>query len=83
MSEEQRPLSVGFFFVLGHSTIVFVLGVLVACGVRGLGGAVTNRSSILHEASGLVGPVLSGSFLFVIGVLKLTVLVSMVGALAP
>jgi high-affinity nickel-transport protein len=35
MSEEQRPLSVGFFFALGHSTMVFVLSVLVAFGVRG------------------------------------------------
>ena len=40
-------------------------------------------TSSVHEASGLVGPVLSGSFLFVIGVLKLTALVSTVGALAP
>src|SRR5262245_30324558 len=29
MSEGQRPLSTGFFFSLGHSTIVFVLGALV------------------------------------------------------
>jgi high-affinity nickel permease len=46
-------LSVGFFSALGHSTIVFALGSSLA--VCGLGGAVTNRCSILHEASGLVG----------------------------
>ena len=40
MSEGQRPLSVGFFFSLGHSTIVFALGVLVTVGVRGLSGEV-------------------------------------------
>ena len=36
MGEGQRPLSVGFYFSLGHSTIVFVLGLLVVLGVRGL-----------------------------------------------
>ena len=34
MSDGQRPLSVGFFFSLGHSTVVFVLALLIAIGVR-------------------------------------------------
>jgi high-affinity nickel-transport protein len=76
MSEGQRPLSVGFFFSLGHSSIVFALGVLVVVGVRGLSGAVTNGSSTLHEATGLIGPLVSGSFLFAIGILNLIILVS-------
>ena len=37
MAERQRPLSVGFFFSLGHSTIVFVLALLFALGIRALG----------------------------------------------
>ncbi|HEX5146733.1 MAG TPA: HoxN/HupN/NixA family nickel/cobalt transporter [Conexibacter sp.] len=76
MSEGQRPLSVGFFFSLGHSSIVFALGLLVTLGVRGLGGAVENDSSTLHEATGLVGPVVSGTFLVLIGLLNLAILVS-------
>jgi nickel/cobalt transporter (NiCoT) family protein len=76
MNEGQRPLSVGFFFSLGHSTIVFALGVLVVVGIRGLSGAVEDDSSALHEATGLVGPLVSGSFLFVIGLLNLVILVS-------
>src|SRR4051812_19172014 len=79
MNEGQRPLSVGFFFSLGHSTIVFVLGALVVLGVRGLSGAVENESSTLHKATGVVGPVVSGSFLFIIGILNLIILVSVVG----
>jgi high-affinity nickel-transport protein len=79
MSEGQRPLSVGFFFSLGHSTIVFALGALVTLGVRGLSGAVQDDSSTLHQATGLVGPVVSGSFLFLIGILNLIILVSIVG----
>jgi high-affinity nickel-transport protein len=78
MSEGQRPLSVGFFFSLGHSSIVFGLGVLVVLGVRGLSGAVADDGSTLHAAAGLLGPVVSGSFLFLIGVLNLVLLVSIV-----
>ncbi|HEX3294201.1 MAG TPA: HoxN/HupN/NixA family nickel/cobalt transporter [Solirubrobacterales bacterium] len=76
MGDGQRPLSVGFFFSLGHSTIVFALGTLVVVGVRGLSGAVENDSSFLHKATGLVGPVISGSFLVIIGILNLIILVS-------
>ena len=35
MADGKRPLSVGFFFSLGHSTIVFVLALLFAIGPRG------------------------------------------------
>lgn len=78
MSEGQRPLSVGFFFSLGHSTVVFALGVLVVIGVRGLSGAVHDDGSLLHQATGVVGPVVSGSFLLLIGVLNLLILVEVV-----
>jgi high-affinity nickel-transport protein len=76
MSEGQRPLSVGFFFSLGHSTIVFALGLAVVLGVRGLSGAVQDDGSTLHRATGLVGPVASGSFLVLIGLLNLMILIS-------
>jgi high-affinity nickel-transport protein len=78
MSEGQRPLSVGFFFSLGHSTIVFALGALVTLGVRGLSGAVQDKGSALHKATDVVGPVVSGSFLFLIGIVNLVILVSIV-----
>ena len=52
MNEGQRPLSVGFFFSLGHSTLVFALGVLVTVGVRGLSGSRTTiRPSTRPPAS--------------------------------
>jgi nickel/cobalt transporter (NiCoT) family protein len=78
MAEGQRPLSVGFFFSLGHSSIVFALAALLAVGIRGLSGAVERDGSTLHQATGLVGPVVSGSFLFLIGILNLLILVSVV-----
>jgi high-affinity nickel-transport protein len=79
MNEGQRPLSVGFFFSLGHSTIVFALGALVVVGVQGLSGAVTSDSSTLHRATGLLGPAISGSFLCLIGILNLLILVNILG----
>src|SRR4051812_34958645 len=79
MNEGQRPLSVGFFFSLGHSTIVFVLAIAFTLGIRGLSGAVSDDGSWLHSATGLIGPTVSGTFLWIIGVLNLLVLVSIVG----
>jgi high-affinity nickel-transport protein len=78
MAEGQRPLSVGFFFSLGHSTIVFVLAFLFSIGVRGLTGSVENDSSTLHQATGLIGPTVSGTFLFLIGILNLLILINIV-----
>ncbi len=79
MADGQRPLSVGFFFSLGHSTIVFALAALFAVGVKGLSGAVSSDSSTLHQATGLVGPLVSGTFLFIIGIINLLVLFSILG----
>src|SRR3954468_23541360 len=69
MAEGRRPLSVGFFFSLGHSSVVLALGVLVVAGVRGLSGAVQNDGSALHRATSLLGPTISGTFLLLIGAL--------------
>ena len=66
LADGQRPLGVGFFFSLGHATVVFVLGLLVCAGVRGLGGAVRDEGSALHQATAVVGPLISGTFLVVI-----------------
>jgi nickel/cobalt transporter (NiCoT) family protein len=79
MNDGQRPLSVGFFFSLGHSTVVFGLTALFALGIRGLTGAVQNDGSTLHQATGLIGPTVSGVFLVVIGIINLVVLLRIVG----
>ncbi|MDX6297794.1 MAG: nickel/cobalt transporter (NiCoT) family protein [Nocardioidaceae bacterium] len=75
MSEGKRPVSVGFWFSLGHSTIVFGLCVLLAAGVRALAGQVESGSSSLHSVLGLIGTSVSGVFLYIIGILNLVVLV--------
>lgn len=78
MTDGQRPLSVGFFFSLGHSTVVFLLAAGFALGIKGLGGDVSNDSSTLHQATGLIGPTVSGFFLCLIGILNLVVLIGIV-----
>jgi high-affinity nickel-transport protein len=78
MSDGQRPLSVGFFFSLGHCTVVFVLALLFALGVRALAGPVQDGGSTLHSATGLIGTGVSGAFLYVIAALNLVVLVGIV-----
>jgi high-affinity nickel-transport protein len=72
----ERPLSVGYFFSLGHSSIVFVLAVLLNFGIRALNGAVQNGGSGLHHWTGIIGTSVSGTFLYLIGLLNLVVLVS-------
>jgi high-affinity nickel-transport protein len=78
MADGQRPLSVGLFFSLGHSTIVFGLALGFTIGIKGLSGAVSNDSSTLHQATAVIGPTVSGTFLFLIGLLNLMVLISIV-----
>jgi high-affinity nickel-transport protein len=75
MTDGQRPVSIGFFFSLGHSTVVFLLAVAFTVGIRGLSGAVSEDGSWLHQAAGLIGPTVSGTFLTIIGILNLVVLV--------
>lgn len=74
----RRPLSVGFWFSLGHSTVVFALAVLLAFGVRVLAGQVEDGRSVLHSVAGVVGASVSGVFLWILGILNLTVLVGIV-----
>ncbi|QRP50940.1 HoxN/HupN/NixA family nickel/cobalt transporter [Amycolatopsis sp. FDAARGOS 1241] len=74
MAEGGRPLSVGFWFSLGHSTVVFVLCLLLSLGVRALAGPVANDSSGLHQVTGLIGTSVSGVFLYAIGIVNLVVL---------
>lgn len=78
---DRKPLSVGFWFSLGHSTIVFTLAFLLAVGVRALVGPVENESSTLHTITGTIGPSVSGIFLWIIGILNLVALLGIIKVL--
>ena len=74
----RHPLSVGFWFSLGHSTVVFALAVLLSAGVKALAGQVADGSSALHAVTGVVGASVSGVFLWILGVVNLVVLLGIV-----
>ncbi len=74
MSEGRRPVSVGFWFSLGHSSIVFGLCFLLGIGVRALAGPVADGGSSLHTVTTLIGTLVSGCFLLILGILNLFVL---------
>jgi nickel/cobalt transporter (NiCoT) family protein len=78
VNDGQRPLSVGFFFSLGHSTIVFVLAVFLNFGIRALDSQVSHNSSGLHATTNIVGTSVSGTFLYLIALLNLIVLIGIV-----
>jgi nickel/cobalt transporter (NiCoT) family protein len=78
MADRQRPLSVGFWFSLGHSSVVFGLCFLLGLGVRALAGQVQNDRSSLQTATGLIGTTVSGVFLYLIGIINLVILVGII-----
>src|SRR6201990_3331406 len=74
VSDGKRPLSVGFFFSLGHSSIVFVLALLLNFGIRALDDQVRNDSSALHNVTGIVGTTVSGTFLYLLAAINVVIL---------
>jgi len=78
MAEDKSPMSVGFFFSLGHSTVVFLLAFLFSIGIKALNGPVTNGGSQLHNVTAWIGTGVSGTFLYLIAALNLVVLLGII-----
>ena len=74
LNDGKRSLSVGFFFSLGHSTIVFGLGIAVATAARAAVGAVAGGSP-LRSVGGVIGTLVSGGFLYLIAAMNLVILI--------
>lgn len=70
LQKGKKPLGIGFFFSLGHSTIVFSLAVAVIFAAT----VVKQRLPALQNLGGVIGASVSGTFLWVIGILNLLVL---------
>ncbi len=71
VGERTRSLSAGFWFSLGHSSVVFGLAFLLAIGVRAIVGPVQDEGSPLLQTLGLVGSIVAGTFLILIGLTNL------------
>ncbi|MFI6360938.1 HoxN/HupN/NixA family nickel/cobalt transporter [Streptomyces sp. NPDC050743] len=74
MEEGRRPLSVGFWFSLGHSSIVFFLALLLSLGIKALAGPVRDDNSELHHVTQLIGTTVSGTFLYIIAIINSIIL---------
>jgi nickel/cobalt transporter (NiCoT) family protein len=74
----HKPVGVGFFFSLGHSTVVFLIAVALGLAVKWVVQGVVADSGELRSLSTAVGTIVSGGFLVLIGVLNLLVLLDIV-----
>src|SRR5256886_10533131 len=74
LQDGKRSMGVGFFFSLGHSTIVFSL----AAGLAVAAKTVNSKIPGFQNVGGYVGTSVSGTFLILIGVLNLLVLLDIV-----
>lgn len=77
-ADGKRPLAVGFFFSLGHSTIVFLMCVVLGFGVAAFNSQVQDEGSLLHRITGIIGPLVSGVFLMIIAIINILVTVALV-----
>jgi high-affinity nickel-transport protein len=78
MADGQRPLGVGFFFSLGHSSVVAALAIILNFGIAAVGAQLKDQNSSLHHYTGLIGVTVSGLFLMLIAILNLIVMISIV-----
>lgn len=69
MHEGKRPLAVGFFFSLGHATVVILLCIIAAFSAE----FVKNNLSSFSSAGGLIGASVSSIFLIIIGISNLII----------
>jgi high-affinity nickel-transport protein len=74
MSEGKRPLSVGFFFSLGHSTIVVAIGAGIVIAEKSVYSAVSHGHSSLEQFGGVFGTIVSAAFLYLIALLNIIIL---------
>jgi len=77
-TDKPRPFAFGFFFSLGHSTIVVAIGIGIIIAERTVFAAVSNNGSGLEQFGGLFGTIVSASFLFLIGLLNLVILAGII-----
>ena len=75
LQQKQKPVSVGFFFSLGHSTVVFLIALALGLAVHAIVNGVVGPEGHMRSLGGIVGTSVSGFFLVLIGVVNLVILV--------
>jgi nickel/cobalt transporter (NiCoT) family protein len=77
-TDKPRPFSYGYFFSMGHSTIVIAIGVGLIIAEKTVLPAVTHSNSSLESFGGTFGTIVSAAFLFLIGLLNLVILAGII-----
>ncbi|HEX8996627.1 MAG TPA: HoxN/HupN/NixA family nickel/cobalt transporter [Ktedonobacterales bacterium] len=78
MQEQKKPVGVGLFFSLGHSTVVFIMATLIAIGSVYIRDNLQNGSSSLKVIGGLIGTSVSAVFLLAIAAMNIVILIEIV-----
>ena len=79
LQDGKRPVGVGFFFSLGHSTVVLLIALGLGVAVRAVITDVVSDDGQLRDIGGIVGTGVSGIFLLLIGLLNLIILLDIIG----
>ena len=79
LQDRKRPVGVGFFFSLGHSSVVFLIALGLGFVVRIVMDGVVAEDGNLRNVGGMVGTGVSGLFLLLIGLLNLIILLDILG----
>jgi len=74
LQEGKKPLGVGFFFSLGHSTVVFLIALALGFATQFVVSNVISANGELKSVGGLIGTGVSGVFLLLIGIVNLIIL---------
>lgn len=78
MQEKKKPVGVGLFFSLGHSTVVFLLAAGVSAGSAFITSSLKNGDSTLKRTGSLIGTSVSAVFLLLIAVMNIVILIEIV-----
>ncbi len=74
LQQGQKPMGVGFFFSLGHSSVVFLMVVILAIAAQLISSNIENFRSV----GGVVGTSVSGVFLYIIAIVNLVILIDII-----
>jgi nickel/cobalt transporter (NiCoT) family protein len=74
LQQDRKPVGVGFFFSLGHSTVVLLIAVVLGLAVKSIVQGIVSGNGELRSIGGAVGTLVSGGFLVLIGIMNLLIL---------
>jgi nickel/cobalt transporter (NiCoT) family protein len=74
LQQGQKPMGVGFFFSIGHSTVVFVMAIALGIAAQ----FVSQNINAFRSVGGVIGTAVSGGFLYIIGLINLVALIGII-----